>query len=125
MWNVLRLMAVGLKAGGSANIPTTSVDDMVPNLLNAVYFIIGFIAVGMIIFAGIKYLTANGEPGKAKKAMDTIIFSVVGLVIVIIAFALTNFIISRVDSGSDSGGGNTTTEKPAGDDGGMSGGSVT
>ena len=50
----------------------------------------------MIIYAGIQYLTANGEPGKAKKAMDTIIFSVVGLIVVIAAFAITNFVINQL-----------------------------
>lgn len=79
-----------------SKIPQIEASNMVVNILNTAYFIAGIVAVGMIIFAGIQYLTANGEPDKAKKAMNTIIFSVVGLIIVLAAFAITNFVITNV-----------------------------
>lgn len=94
--DVLRTMAVKLKeGGGDVNIPTVGASSIVTNVLNAAYFIAGMVAVGMIVFAGIQYITANGEPAKTKKAMDTIIFCVVGLIIIIAAFAITNFVITR------------------------------
>lgn len=104
--SVMRALAIDTSSGASGgsvpktidpgNIPTVSGGDLVQDVLNIVYFIVGIVAVGMIIYAGIQYLTANGEPGKAKKAMDTIIFSVVGLIVVIAAFAITNFVINQL-----------------------------
>ena len=89
--SVMRALAVDTSSGTSGgsvpktidpgNIPTVSGGDLVQDVLN---------------YAGIQYLTANGEPGKAKKAMDTIIFSVVGLIVVIAAFAITNFVINQL-----------------------------
>lgn len=80
----------------SDTIPQLTATQIVTSILNTAYFLAGIVAVGMIIFAGVQYLTANGEPGKAKKAMDTIIFSVVGLIIVIAAFAITKFVVDNV-----------------------------
>lgn len=98
MW-FLKLLA-DIKVSGNKlsndTLPTLSATEIVTNILNTAYFLAGIVAVGMIIFAGIKYLTANGEPSKAKEAMDTIIFSVVGLIIVIAAFAITKFVVDNV-----------------------------
>ena len=80
----------------SDTIPQLTATQIVTSILNTAYFLAGIVAVGMIIFAGVQYLTANGEPGKAKKAMDTIIFSVVGLIIVIAAFAITKFVVDNI-----------------------------
>lgn len=84
------------KLNNNNTLPTLTATEIVTNILNTAYFLAGIVAVGMIIFAGIQYLTANGESGKAKKAMDTIIFSVVGLIIVIAAFAITKFVVDNV-----------------------------
>lgn len=96
----LQLLAAQLKGVkgnvGINNVHPLPATQIVQNVLNAAYFIAGIVAVGMIIFAGIQYLTANGEPAKAKKAMNTIIFAIVGLVIIIAAFAITSFVISQV-----------------------------
>ena len=90
------VVSSGGKLDNKDTLPTLSATEIVTNILNTAYFLAGIVAVGMIIFAGIQYLTANGEPSKAKKAMDTIIFSVVGLIIVIAAFAITKFVVDNV-----------------------------
>ena len=50
------------------------------------------LAVIMIIIGGINYTTSAGDAGKAKKAKDTILYSVIGLVLAILAFAIVNFV---------------------------------
>lgn len=86
--------STGKISGGT--IPQTSASTIVTNILNTAYYIAGFIAVGMIIYAGIQYITANGDTAKTKKATNTIIFSIVGLVVIIAAFTITNFVITSV-----------------------------
>lgn len=69
---------------------------VVHNVLNAIYGIIGVIAVVMIVIAGVKYTTSQGDPGKVQSAKNTILYSIIGLVIAIMAFAITNFIINAL-----------------------------
>lgn len=54
------------------------------------------ISVGFIIYAGVQYVTAQGEPDKAKRALGTIINSLVGLGITIAAAAIVSFIGNRI-----------------------------
>ena len=54
----------------------------------------GTVALVFIIIGGIHYMTATGDANKLKKAKDTILYAVIGLVISGLAFAITNWIIS-------------------------------
>lgn len=74
-------------------------DDLmktVGNVLNAIYGVIAVVAVVMIVIAGIKYSTSQGDPGKVQSAKGTILYAIIGLVITISAFAITNFILSAL-----------------------------
>ncbi len=64
-------------------------------VLNGVYFVAGVVAVVVIIIGGIGYITSGGDSSKVTKAKNTIVFAVIGLVLVIVAFALTNLVIAR------------------------------
>ena len=50
----------------------------------------------MIIYGGVLYTTSAGDPGKVKKAKDTILYGIIGLVIAVLAFAIVNFILGAV-----------------------------
>lgn len=54
--------------------------------------IAGLLAVGFVIYGGIKYMTSNGDLSATKSAQETIIGAVIGLVIAIIAAGLVGFI---------------------------------
>ena len=45
---------------------------------------------------GVGYMTSSGDAGKVKKAKDTILYGVIGLVIVALSFAIVNFVISNI-----------------------------
>ncbi len=53
-------------------------------------------AVIYIIYSATAYLTSQGDPGKIKQASQSIAFAVVGLLIVILAAAITNFVFSAI-----------------------------
>ena len=65
-------------------------------IINVLLFIGGIVAVTMIIVAGIQMTTSAGDPSAVKKAKNTLMWSVVGLVIMILAYAIVNFVIFRV-----------------------------
>ena len=41
-------------------------------------------------------MTSAGDPGKTKKAKDTILYAVIGLIICVLAFAIVNFVIGGI-----------------------------
>lgn len=77
--------------GAADNIPRNTDIDVV-SILNWVYAITGLIAVGFIIYAAVIYVTSQGDPAKYKQASQTIAFAVVGLAVVLLAAAITNFV---------------------------------
>ena len=78
----------------------TDLTGSVTNIINAIIAVLGIVAVIVIIVGGIGYMTSSGDAGKVKKAKDTILYGVIGLVVVALAFAIVNFVISNVLSGN-------------------------
>ncbi|MBR3256094.1 hypothetical protein IKG10_00240 [Candidatus Saccharibacteria bacterium] len=68
----------------------------ITNILNVIIGVLGIIAVIVIILGGIQYMTSAGDPGKVKKAKDTILYGIIGLVICVLAFAIVNFVIANL-----------------------------
>ena len=86
-------------AGGSEVCKGTdknSLYTVIGAVVNLLIVITGIIAVIMIIIGGIRYTTSAGDAGQTKGARDTIIYAVAGLVIAIMAFAIVNFVLSRI-----------------------------
>jgi hypothetical protein len=78
------------------NVPTLSADQVVHNTLNAVYFWGGVVCVIVIVVAGYLYVTSAGNAATIKKAKDAIFGAVIGLVLMLMAFAITAFVIGRL-----------------------------
>jgi hypothetical protein len=68
------------------------VEDVVSSVINVITWVIGIIAVIMLIFGGIQYATSAGDEKKVTTAKNTIIYAVVGLAIALLAFVLVNFV---------------------------------
>ena len=70
--------------------------DFVKELLNTAFVWGGIIAVIMMIWGGIQYVTSTGNPTAAKKGRDTVLYSAVGLLIVILAAVIVNTVVGVV-----------------------------
>ena len=70
--------------------------DSITSIINAVIAVLGIVCVVVIIIGGINYMTSSGDSGKVKKAKDTILYGVIGLVICVLAFAIVNFVINNI-----------------------------
>lgn len=77
----------------------TNLKDSIINIINGVIGVLGIVAVIVIIIGGIGYMTSAGDAGKVKKAKDTILYGVIGLIIVVLAFAIVNFVIVNILGG--------------------------
>ena len=70
--------------------------DGVTTIINAVIGILGLVCVVVMIIGGVNYMTSSGDAGKVKKAKDTILYGLIGLVVCVLAFALVNWVIGGV-----------------------------
>lgn len=77
------------------NIKPVSATDVLAGALNVVYFAAGATAVIVIILAGYSFTTAVYDPAKIAIAKNAILYSVVGLVVIMMAFVATQFILGR------------------------------
>ncbi len=78
------------------NVPKVDITDAtVTNVFNVVLGLAGAIAVAFIVWGGMQYTLSQGDTSKIKQAKDTILYSIVGLVIVVFAFSIVNFVIGK------------------------------
>lgn len=79
------------KVGGNEN--KTSLEDNIKTIVNILLYVIGAVAVVMIVIGGIRYTTSNGDSSQLTSAKNTILYAVVGLIVAIMAFAIVNFVV--------------------------------
>ena len=81
------------------NCDDAAVDSTISNLISTIVdifsWVIGVVAVIMVIYGGFKYVTAAGESSKVKSAKDTILYALIGLVIVGLAQVIVRFVIGQ------------------------------
>lgn len=75
--------------------PESTVNNIITNVINIFSVIVGVVAVVMIIIGGLKYITAGGDSGNVSGAKNTILFALIGLVIVALAQVVVRFVLSR------------------------------
>jgi hypothetical protein len=81
--------------GGSSTVCDNKGDNaqnLIGTIVNVLLFLVGALAVIMIIASGIFYVISSGDAGKVAKAKNTLTYSIVGLVVAFIAFALVNWV---------------------------------
>ena len=68
---------------------------------NTILYIVGIIAVVMLIIGGIKYLVSGGDSKKVTDAKNTVLYAIIGIVICFFAYAIINFVVSALPSGDN------------------------
>ncbi len=70
--------------------------DVFQKIINTVIFLIGAIAVVMLIIGGVRYVISAGNEAQVKGASHTIIYAVIGIIVAIVAYAVVNFVIGAL-----------------------------
>lgn len=78
-------------------------------ITNTILYIVGIIAVIMLIIGGLRYVTSGGDAKKVTDAKNTVLYAIIGLVISFLAYAIVNFVISALPSSSNSNNENTSS----------------
>ena len=98
--NVVRATEMTLNSGVSSSqgndVPEDLAGDVFKNIVNILLFIIGAVSVIMLIYGGIRYTTSGGNANSVTAAKNTIMYSIIGLVVAILAFAVVQFVVNQV-----------------------------
>lgn len=70
-------------------------EDLIKQLVNVLLYIVGTLAVVMIIVSGVFYVISSGDAGRVAKAKNTLMYSIVGLVVAFLAFAIVNWVFTQ------------------------------
>ena len=72
------------------------VGQIIRNVANLLLYVVGVAAVVMIIISGMKYMSSAGYPDRVATAKRTLIYSVVGLMVAMIAYPIVDWTISTL-----------------------------
>ena len=72
----------------------TSARQLILTFINFFLFFLGLIATAFIIYGGFLYITSGGDDGSTEKAKKILIFSAIGILIILISFALVNTLLT-------------------------------
>lgn len=90
-------------AGVPSGSTPASIDTTITNIINLISIVVGIAAVIMIIVGGFRYITSGGNQEGVKSAKNTIIYALIGLVIVALAQMIVKFVLNKTTT---TGGGN-------------------
>jgi hypothetical protein len=86
----------GTGGGGTdCSVNGPKLNDIIGAIVNILSIVVGLVAVIMIIVGGFKYITAAGDSSKAANAKSTIIYAIIGIVIVALAQFIVQFVVGR------------------------------
>lgn len=74
----------------------TALSETIKAVINLISVIVGIIAVIMIIIGGIRFIISSGDSSKVTSARNTIIYALIGLILVAFAQIIVKFVLSRI-----------------------------
>ncbi len=75
---------------------TDKINGIIKLIINLFSLVVGVVSVIMIIIGGLKYITSGGDSGNVTSAKNTILYAIIGLVIVALAQFIVRFVLSKL-----------------------------
>lgn len=82
----------------SSNQNGSGLAKVAQTIVNVLSFIVGLVAVVMLIYGGFRYITSGGESQAVGNAKNTIIYAIVGLLLVVFAQVIVHFVLNTASS---------------------------
>ncbi len=83
----------------AASADVTKIQTFIKSIIQVLVTLAGLIAAGFFVWGGVGYITSSGDPETLDRSKKTILYSAIGLVVVLGAFVLTN-IVSDLATGA-------------------------
>ncbi len=87
---------LGLEYGAATGLGQVDPRAAAANIINIALGLLGIIAVAIIVYAGFKWMTSAGNEEAVKSAKSTLIAATIGLVIILSAYIIANFVILNI-----------------------------
>ncbi len=93
--------AISCGVGGTTGVPVTGtpevrINSTITKIINYLSLVGGILAVIFLIVGGYKYITSGGDANKTSSAKSTIVYALIGLVVVVLAQVVVRFVLNRV-----------------------------
>ena len=75
---------------------STGLVNSVINIVNALLVLAAIAAIVFIIIGGVRYITAQGDEDAVEQAKNTIIYAIIGIIIILLAAVIVNFFVAQV-----------------------------
>jgi len=92
--------ATGVGNWGTIIFPSTkisSIRDLIVVIIDWLLVLAGALAVIAIIYSGIMYITAGGDPAKAETAKKNLICAIIGVIVIALALVIINTVVSVLE----------------------------
>jgi hypothetical protein len=87
----------GLEAvAGAGACNDTALTGRLNTVIDTLFIVVGTVAVLILIMGGIRYITSTGDAKRIQAAKDTILYAVIGLIVVILARAIVGFVVGKI-----------------------------
>lgn len=96
-----QLQPIGDVYGQQGNIGEVSLAQTIAEIIRAVLMLLGIIFLALIVYAGFVWMTSAGNEEKITRAKKTIVAAVIGVAIIIFAYAITTFVITSISEAVD------------------------
>lgn len=70
-------------------------NSIIHSIINLFSLVVGVVSVIMIIIGGLKYITSGGDSGNVSGAKNTILYAIIGLVIVALSQVIVRFVLNK------------------------------
>lgn len=90
----------GINATSANQAQPASLSTIIKYVVNVLLYVIGAISVIMLIIGGIRYATSAGNSSSVTAAKNTIMYALIGLVVAVLAYAIVNFVLGAVTTGT-------------------------
>lgn len=97
--------ATGTGFASDAGLGSNDLLDTISSIIRVALGFLGVIAVVIIMLGGFKWMTSGGSDTKVGEAKKLIFAGIIGLIIVLFAYAIASFVITKIAGVSSAGGG--------------------
>lgn len=82
-------------AGGSSSQGDSTLKGKIKTVVDILLFLLGAIAVIMIVVGGLRYVLSSGDASQITSAKNTILYAVIGVIVALLAYAIVNWVIDK------------------------------
>jgi Zn-dependent protease with chaperone function len=86
---------LGVSYGAGSGLAATDPRVTIPRIINVILGLLGTVATVLMVYAGFSWMTAAGNDDKIETAKKTIFAAVLGLIIIMMSYAITRFVTTQ------------------------------